>query len=52
MGHGIEGGTIYITHQPCAICAKMIINAGISRIVIREGYPDYRLMYYEHVKLI
>ncbi len=40
MGHGIEGGTIYITHQPCAICAKMIINAGITRIVIREGYPD------------
>jgi len=40
MGHGIEGGTIYITHQPCAICAKMIINAGIQRIVIREGYPD------------
>ena len=40
MGHGLEGGTIYITHQPCAICAKMIINAGITRIVIREGYPD------------
>lgn len=40
MGHGIEGGTIYITHQPCAICAKMIINAGINRIVIKEGYPD------------
>ncbi len=40
MGHGIEGGTIYITHQPCAICAKMIINAGITRIVIKEGYPD------------
>ena len=40
MGHGIEGGTIYITHQPCAICAKMIINAGITRIVIREGDPD------------
>ena len=40
MGNSIEGGTIYITHQPCAICAKMIINAGITRIVIREGYPD------------
>lgn len=40
MGHGIEGGTIYVTHQPCAICAKMIINAGIKRIVIKEGYPD------------
>lgn len=40
MGNSIEGGIIYITHQPCAICAKMIINAGITRIVIREGYPD------------
>ena len=40
MGHAIEGGTIYITHQPCVVCAKMIINAGIQRIVVREGYPD------------
>ena len=40
MGHAIEGGTIYITHQPCGICAKMIVNAGIKRIVVREGYPD------------
>ena len=40
MGHAIEGGTIYITHQPCVICAKMIVNAGIKRIVVREGYPD------------
>lgn len=40
LGQSIEGATIYITHQPCIICAKMIINAGISRIVIRRGYPD------------
>lgn len=40
LGQSIEGGTIYITHQPCAICAKMIVNAGIQRIVVREGYPD------------
>lgn len=40
MGHSVEGGTIYITHQPCAICSKMIINAGIKRIVVKEGYPD------------
>ena len=40
MGNAIEGGTIYITHQPCVICAKMIVNAGIKRIVVREGYPD------------
>ena len=40
MGSAIEGATIYITHQPCAICAKMLINAGIKRIVVKEGYPD------------
>lgn len=40
LGQSISGGTIYVTHQPCAICAKMIINAGIKRIVIKEGYPD------------
>lgn len=40
LGQSIEEGTIYVTHQPCVICAKMIINAGIKRIVVREGYPD------------
>jgi dCMP deaminase len=39
-GQSIEGATIYITHQPCVICAKMIINAGIRKIVVNEGYPD------------
>lgn len=40
LGQSISGGTIYVTNQPCVICAKMIMNAGIKRIVIREGYPD------------
>ena len=40
LGQSIEGGTIYITNQPCSICSKMIINAGIRRIVVAEGYPD------------
>lgn len=40
QGQSIEGGTIYVTHQPCVICAKMIINAGIRRIVVSAGYPD------------
>lgn len=40
LGQSVEDGTIYVTHQPCVICAKMIINAGIKRIVVREGYPD------------
>ncbi|MDR0425694.1 MAG: cytidine/deoxycytidylate deaminase family protein [Clostridiales bacterium] len=40
MGVSIEGATLYCTHQPCVICAKMIINSGIVRIVYRSGYPD------------
>lgn len=40
LGQSIEGASIYITHQPCSICSKMIINAGIERIVVDEGYPD------------
>ena len=40
MGNSINGASIFVTHQPCSICAKMIINAGIKRIVVRNGYPD------------
>jgi dCMP deaminase len=40
FGNSIEGGTIYITHQPCIICAKMIINAGIRKIIVDQAYPD------------
>ena len=36
----IDGATLYCTHQPCSVCAKMIINAGIQRVVYQEGYPD------------
>ena len=40
--HGVstKGSTLYCTNHPCVICAKMIINAGISRVVIRDGYHD------------
>ena len=40
LGVSVEGATLYCTHQPCAICTKMIINSGIKRIVYRNGYPD------------
>ncbi len=40
LGISIDGATLYCTHQPCVICAKMIINSGIKRIVYRHGYPD------------
>ncbi|MGI6374608.1 MAG: deoxycytidylate deaminase [Anaerolineae bacterium] len=39
-GVSIEGGSIYVTHQPCITCAKMIINAGITRVVCKSAYPD------------
>jgi len=39
-GISVKGSSLYATNQPCVICAKMIINAGIADIVISEGYPD------------
>ncbi|WP_321531568.1 cytidine/deoxycytidylate deaminase family protein [uncultured Desulfuromonas sp.] len=39
-GVNISGGTLYCTNAPCVICAKMLINAGLSRIVYLDGYPD------------
>ena len=40
--HGvrIQGATLYCTNHPCTICSKMIINAGIEKIVYEEGYAD------------
>ena len=40
LGSSIDGATLYCTHQPCVLCAKMIVNAGIRRVVYQHGYPD------------
>jgi dCMP deaminase len=39
-GISTRGSILYVTNQPCIICAKMLINAGIKDIVISAGYPD------------
>lgn len=39
-GVSVNGGTIYCTHQPCVVCTKILINAGIKRIVYANPYPD------------
>ena len=39
-GVSIEGATLYCTHQPCVLSAKMLINARISREVYSRSYPD------------
>jgi len=40
--HGIriQGSTLYCTNLPCAICTKMLINAGIREIIHEGGYGD------------
>ena len=39
-GTSLKESSLYSTTQPCMICAKMIINAGIKEIIIRGDYPD------------
>ena len=39
-GVSVKGATLYCTNQPCSICAKMIINAGLKKICYQSGYAD------------
>ena len=39
-GTSIKGAVLYCTNLPCSICAKMIINAGITQIIYLSGYAD------------
>lgn len=40
--HGVSlaGATAYCTHEPCAGCTKLLISAGVTRIVYADAYPD------------
>ncbi|TET21312.1 MAG: cytidine deaminase [Candidatus Stahlbacteria bacterium] len=40
FGISLEGGTLYSSTQPCVTCAKLLINAGIVKILYLEGYAD------------
>ncbi|MBQ9513618.1 MAG: cytidine/deoxycytidylate deaminase family protein [Clostridia bacterium] len=40
MGVALDGAVMYVTHQPCVICTRMILNAGIKKVVYKNGYPD------------
>ncbi|RDI92880.1 deoxycytidylate deaminase [Thermosipho africanus Ob7] len=40
FGISTDGATIYVTHKPCSVCARLIINAGIKRVVYLNDYPD------------
>lgn len=39
-GASLEGAIIYCTTQPCSICARLIVNSGIQKVIYLEGYPD------------
>lgn len=40
LGISIDGATMYTTTEPCSVCAKLIINAGIKRVVYIEEYGE------------
>lgn len=39
-GTTIDGATVYCTAQPCLTCAKLLVNAGVKRVVYDGDYPD------------
>jgi len=39
-GTPIDGSTVYCTDQPCLTCAKLLVNAGVRRVVFEGDYPD------------
>jgi dCMP deaminase len=40
FGVSTADATLYTTAHPCSLCAKMIINAGVKRVVTLDDYPD------------
>jgi len=43
-GVSLEGSTVYCTHTPCVLCAKMLVNAKIARSVSFGKYNDDRFI--------
>lgn len=39
-GVGLQEATAYCTHQPCVNCSKLLISAGIVKIIYQDAYPD------------
>ncbi|OGH89557.1 MAG: cell division protein DedD [Candidatus Magasanikbacteria bacterium RIFOXYD2_FULL_36_9] len=38
LGVSIDGATVYCKMTPCAVCAKMIINSGIKKVICEKRY--------------
>lgn len=52
-GVSVKDSALYCTNQPCIICAKMLINAGIKEIIVSGGYPDRMSMdFFKRAKIM
>jgi len=40
FGINVDSATLYCTNQPCITCAKLLVNAGIQEIFVKDSYPD------------
>jgi len=40
QGLSLKDSIVYCTHQPCVTCLKMLINAGVKRVIYKNEYPD------------
>ena len=40
VGVSTRDSTLYVTNHPCSICTKILLNAGVVKVVYSEGYPD------------
>ena len=43
-GVSLENATVYVTHSPCILCAKMLVNSKIKRFVTFGNYADNSFM--------
>jgi dCMP deaminase len=43
-GVSLQGSTVYCTHTPCVLCAKMLVNARIARFISFGRYNDDRFI--------
>ena len=40
LGVSTQDSEIYVTAHPCSVCAKILINAGVTRVIYQGNYPD------------
>jgi dCMP deaminase len=40
VGNSTEGGTLYVSVSPCESCSRLLISAGINRVVYHQEYRD------------